>query len=295
MTVIFDGRAVAQAEMAQLRIRVAGLTIQPEVVSFYFREDPGSVYYARYKRRWAMQVGIKFTLHEQTLSVSLEETLMALRRECRRRTRAGLIIQKPARRTFEAYFRQLGQPIPDFSVWWSQLVALIPLERDVDGLAPATQKLLKQGKKVLCLPATVRAVLKSLAAFDLSDKRILIIGRTDLLGWPLYYYWRQLGYDVTLVGKKELARLTASQTRLAPFQVLISAAGVPGLITGDLIAPETILVDVGEPQPDIERVSCEGKAAFLTPVPGGVGPLTVVSLLENSLILSESSRELEPI
>ena len=192
------------------------------------------------------------------------------------------MIQKPTRATFERF-----RPGDDFDEWWLSLVRLIPPRRDVDGLSPYTQQKLDRGQKVSVVPATVKAVLTALTQFELTGKKILILGKSDLLGRPLTGYWRGLGLDVAWWDKDECERALASPDKLKNFAVIVTATGTPGLIKGDMISDGVIIVDVGEPRPDVDLVSVRGKAAFLTPVPGGIGPLTILSLLENSLVLSQ--------
>jgi 5,10-methylene-tetrahydrofolate dehydrogenase/methenyl tetrahydrofolate cyclohydrolase len=91
--------------------------------------------------------------------------------------------------------------------------------------------------------------------------------------------------EVELVGKKELNKIIEQEKSLSKFRLIISATGQKNLITGDLIAQHSLIIDVGEPQGDIDLPSCLNKADFITPVPNGVGPMTVVSLMANALDL----------
>jgi len=193
----------------------------------------------------------------------------------------GLIIQKPSRAVYEA----VGK-LP-YSQWWLELVSAIAQNKDVDGLHPET---LKAGN---ILPATCRAVLAILVEalggspenVQHQGKKISIIGRSDLLGKPLAQELLRQGANVELLGKKDLAERQVSGEYLLNSDVVISATGVANLITPDMVSEGVITIDVGEPQPDISRAVAM-KASFFTPVPGGVGPMTVVSLLENGFRLT---------
>jgi methylenetetrahydrofolate dehydrogenase (NADP+)/methenyltetrahydrofolate cyclohydrolase len=148
------------------------------------------------------------------------------------------------------------------------------------------------------LPATVSAVLIALDAagfWQLSDwqrQKICILGKSDLLGTPLAAELRNRGVMVELLGRNEIeARLQNAKGAFADAQVVISAIGKAQFITGEMIRESSIIIDVGEPRPDVERASVEPKAAFFTPVPGGIGPLTVVSLLENAVELVTTGKD----
>jgi 5,10-methylene-tetrahydrofolate dehydrogenase/methenyl tetrahydrofolate cyclohydrolase len=110
-----------------------------------------------------------------------------------------------------------------------------------------------------------------------------------LLGIPLHKKLLELGWpqeSVYLVGRRELDELKARPEKLTDFKLIVAATGVPGLITGDEIGEGSVLIDVGEPQGDFDFESCRQKARFITPVPGGVGPMTVICLMKNCLTLA---------
>ena len=193
----------------------------------------------------------------------------------------GVMVQKPRRTSYEqAWEAQKQTDYLGFSEWWQTLVTNIPEEKDVDGLSPAVLEKLRRGEQPKVLPATVKAVLRSLQNVDCGQKKILVIGKSGILGLPLTQYWRNLGYEVENWGRKEFER-----ERLRDFALIVSATGRPNLILGDNLQSDVILIDVGEPKGDCEWLSCVKKASFITPVPGGIGPLTVAMLLENAVII----------
>lgn len=287
MTEILDGKKLAQERLARVRERVQQLAQPVQLLSFWFQEDSGSALYTRKKAETAASVGINFQAH--TCSLTEDNTKLIERiKETIASFTGGVMIQKPTRATFAA----AGYNPDDFDEWWRRLVSLIPSDQDVDGLSPVTQDLLVHGQKVAVLPATVKAVLIALEKFDLKQKKILILGKSDLLGRPLAGYWQSLGLAVTLWEESDFQKSLETPEKLTSFDVIVSATGSKGIIRGDLIQPGSLIVDVGEPDADVDRASVEGKAAFLTPVPGGIGPLTIASLMENSLILGEFDGEL---
>ncbi len=198
-----------------------------------------------------------------------------------------------------------------FNTWWQRLVSAIKPEKDVDGLSPTTLEAIKDGtweEKGLVPPATAKAVFNIVNTYasDWPEKRIAIIGKSDLVGKPLYYIFKHvleeevwatsiscrleeeeeddLEKQLVLLGKKELNELVNSGQMLKQFDIVISATGRPDLIDASMVKEGVALIDVGEPKGDVHS-SAYKKASFYTPVPGGVGPVTVVSLMENGVEL----------
>lgn len=151
-------------------------------------------------------------------------------------------------------------------------------EKDVDGL----------GKQSLFTPATAMAIDWLLAGYniDLTGKNIAIIGNGRLVGSPLYYLWSKSGLDVTVYNSK--TKDLASAIKLA--NVIVTATGVPGLIKSDMIRPESVIVDAGTASEngkiigDVSDDIRERKDITITPIKGGVGPLTVAALFENVIL-----------
>lgn len=151
----------------------------------------------------------------------------------------------------------------------------------MDCLTTKNLALLKTGKPHF-LPATTKAVVSVLesAKVDLAGKRIVIVGSRGFVGEPLFDYLRGQGLNVAGVDKE--TKNLAAVTREAG--ILISATGVPNLIKKEMVKEGAAVIDVGYPKPDIDFERIKKIASFITPVPGGVGPLTVISLLENVLL-----------
>ena len=123
---------------------------------------------------------------------------------------------------------------------------------------------------------------------NVGQEKTIIIGKSDLLGIPLYYELLRRGENsqesqqkIELIASQELKERMQSGQKLLDASIVISATGIKNLITGDMVSAGVTVIDVGEPKPDVDFVSVSPKASFITPVPGGVGPMTVISLLEN--------------
>jgi methylenetetrahydrofolate dehydrogenase (NADP+)/methenyltetrahydrofolate cyclohydrolase len=190
---------------------------------------------------------------------------------------SGVLIQKP---TKEVWMQTTGIHDPiKFDAWWQQLIGVLDAKKDVDCLTNENLGRVYLGKWML-LPATVKAVLlilrEALGGEGVSGRKIAVIGRSELVGRPLAAVLESYGAYVGLFGASNMDRKAICQA-----DVVISATGVPKLVTEDLIKEGDIVIDVGAPKGDVDFESVVKKAGFITPVPGGVGPVTVVSLLEN--------------
>jgi methylenetetrahydrofolate dehydrogenase (NADP+)/methenyltetrahydrofolate cyclohydrolase len=281
----------------------------PHIAAVLFSEDKGSVLYSTLKQQVAERVGMKYTLHKVTISQSVSEIVTKITQLNQDQSITGIIIQKPRRSIWAQANHLEGSPKDikaAFDTWWQLLTSQINPKKDVDGLHPETYQAIVDGTwqaKGKVLPATVKAVLivlkevqkleqSSVLLENKKQKNIVILGKSDLLGKPLYALLTRTKYvfdseqvtKVSLWGRAELKRAREQGRSLLDADIIISATGVPGLITAADVSEGCVLIDVGEPRPDFDLSSTNSvlaKAAFLSPVPGGVGPLTVVSLLES--------------
>ena len=213
----------------------------------------------------------------------------------------GIIIQKPRRTTWvdatHATFPDKLTEQEAYQTWWRSLTVCISAEKDVDGLRPETLSAIEDGSWVaqgLVLPATCKAVLDILQVAGVlpvvdAPPKVLVIGKSDILGLPLSFELRNQGCFVENVGTVGFRELVASANGLKDFTVIVSATGVRKLVHDpSSLRLGVVLIDVGEPSPDIDQAAVSSVASLITPVPGGVGPVTVVSLLENAVTLESA-------
>jgi methylenetetrahydrofolate dehydrogenase (NADP+)/methenyltetrahydrofolate cyclohydrolase len=330
MTIIFDGEKLAKQKELKLKQKVAAYHakgIYPKVAAIFFHEDQASALYTSLKKQSAEALGIAYQAKAFSFASPVEEIQKYIEELNVDSSVTGIIIQKP-------WTKKWLESVPNgnFNEWWGSLVSKIAtkkshgVNKDVDGLAPATLAAIKNGtwmEEQMVLPATARAVLSILkdyrakvdSNFSYLTENVLIIGRSDLLGRPLYWHIKNLMQkgatipqtfgeacqiavtqsqvsknkcEVKLVGKQDLEELIEQKKSLSEFRLIISATGQKNLIKGSLIAEHSIIIDVGEPQGDVDLPSCLNKADFITPVPNGVGPMTVISLMANALDLLKS-------
>lgn len=299
---IFDGYAFAATREIALQQDVEHLQKQGTslvISAILFLEDSGSRLYTRLKQEAAQRVGIEYRVIEHRLSdpvASIQATVERLNADT---TVTGIIIQKPRRSTWVAAtadnFQNSNSEREAYSSWWHSLTKRIAVKKDVDGLHPQTLQAIEQNtwkQQGLVLPATCQAVLDILSEAQVlpaqsTKPNVLVLGKSDILGLPLSAELHNLGCTVTNVGSAGYQKLLHAMEQLKSFDVIVSATGVHRLLNQPTaVKPGVVLVDVGEPLPDIEIDAFSQVARFITPVPGGVGPVTVVSLLENVVNLS---------
>jgi len=287
-TIIFDGRAFAREREVMLKKEVENLGIAPRILSVVFEEDEESLKYVDLKKQVAVRVGIEFD--EEVLSVhqSIKEVSNRVKHSCKREDVQGVLIQKPTRRVWQEAIG--GKWKSTFSSWWNMVTANLCEAKDVDCLSKVSLGAVYSGEWKI-LPAAVKAVVliidQALGANLLVDrgglgsKKVVVVGKSELVGRPLAAVLEQFEGGVHNCGIK--TEDLAAYTREA--DILVSATGRPGLIEAEMVKEGIVVVDVGSPKGDVDFESVKEKASFITPVPGGVGPVTVVSLLENLLEL----------
>lgn len=285
---IFQGQQYAGEKEDQLQANVRELSRKGQqitIAAILFVEDVGSQLYTRLKSEAAARVGISYLQKPFSITDSVESISEKISELNADAVVTGIIIQKPTKKIWNAH------NIGDFNEWWMKLVSQLSLEKDVDGLHPQTLAAIADGNWIeqgRVLPATCQAVVEILEknTTALQQSKVLILGKSDLLGTPLYYYLSHKNCSVELLRRTEIEERMQDGRKFFDAAILVCATGIPGLVTGDAISPGVVIVDVGEPRGDVNALSVTEKATFLTPVPGGVGPMTVVCLLENAVKLA---------
>lgn len=270
MTKIVDGKSLAQEIANRLKKEVNDLNlrgVKPKLVIVGIKPDTRSQVYIRMKLKRAEEIGI-IAEYVDLSNRSHAECVEKVTELSNDKSVHGIILQLP------------------LAGWYDpqDLIDYIDPAKDVDGLTSTNQTALEQNKPGI-VPATPLAVMQILKVneVELKDKIVCIVGRSHLVGMPLRYLLEHTGAKV-LVGHrqiKNIAELTLQS------DIVISAAGSPGLITKDMIKKDTVVIDVGindidnKLRGDVDFESVSKIARLITPVPGGVGPMTVVMLLQN--------------
>lgn len=282
MTII-DGKAISAALKESIRQRVAELPEKygrvPHLVVVRVGEDPASVVYVRNKEKACEAVGIRnstIVLSETTAQEELLSLIEALNGDD---TLDGILVQLP-----------LPKHISE-----ARVIETIAREKDVDGFHPYNVAGLWQ-KTPHVSPCTPAGIMKLLAAIgvDPKGKRAVVIGRSNIVGLPVAKMLLDANATVTLCHTRTVD--LPSVTRQA--EILVVAAGRAKMVTGDMVAPGAIVIDVGmdrDPETgklcgDVDFDSVAPIAGAITPVPGGVGPMTIACLMENTLECFLASR-----
>jgi len=268
---IIDGKAIAARIREEVAREVAAMPSPPGLATVLVGEDPASEVYVRMKREDSAQVGIESIHHEFGAEVS-EGELAALLRSLDAEDRVhGILLQLPLP-------KHLDQ---------DALISLIDPTKDVDGLTPLSAGLLTQGQAGAICPCTPAGVMELLreGEVELDGARAVVIGRSILVGKPLAALL--LAADATVTHCHSHTHDLAEVCRQA--DVLIAAAGSPGLVTAEMVRPGAVVIDVGSNRGesglvgDVDFDAVREVAGAITPVPGGVGPMTRAMLLVNTL------------
>jgi methylenetetrahydrofolate dehydrogenase (NADP+)/methenyltetrahydrofolate cyclohydrolase len=276
---ILDGKAVAAKALAEVKASVQDFSrksgITPTLAVVLVGDFPPSQIYVRTKKKAADRVGIAARDYLYPAGCS-QDALLATLRE---------INQDPS---IHAVLLQL--PLPSGLDEDAAIAAIAP-EKDADGLHPFNLGALLAGKPTLvpCTPAGCVEILDHYGV-DLVGAEAVVLGRSRLVGRPLAQLL--LGRHATVTMCHTRTRNLAAHTRRA--DVLCVAAGKAGVVTGDMIKEGAVVIDVGINRLDSGKVvgdvdfdSARAKARAITPVPGGVGPMTVAMLLRNTLLAAQ--------
>ena len=268
---ILDGSAVAAALRAELAERVAALGFRPGLAVVLVGDDPASAVYVRGKDRAAKSVG----LDAETIrlpAISSEAALL------------DVVARLNADPAVDAILVQL--PLPPQLRKHAVMEAIDPA-KDVDGLHPLNVGRLAEGLPSL-VPCTPLGVMKLLAAAGtmIAGARGVVLGRSPLVGRPMAALLTNADATVTLAHSR--TRDLPAECRRA--DILVAAVGRAEMVRGDWVAPGAAVIDVGINRVadgrlvgDVAFAECVGHAGVLTPVPGGVGPMTIACLLENTV------------
>jgi methylenetetrahydrofolate dehydrogenase (NADP+)/methenyltetrahydrofolate cyclohydrolase len=233
-------------------------------------EDPASAIYVRRKREASGEVGIQSFDHEPDGSIT-QEALLELVAELNDSDEVdGILVQLPLPEQVDA----------------DAIIGALDPGKDVDGLTPTNAGRLARGEPAL-VPATPRGIMELLASADVDPegKEAVIIGRSNLVGRPLFSLL--LGANATVTVGHSRTRNLGEVCRRA--EILVAAAGKPRLITADMIRPGATVIDVGTNRTDdglvgdVDFEPAKEVAGAISPVPGGVGPMTIAMLLVNTV------------
>lgn len=273
---IISGKELSTRLKQQMREQVAGFPAEfgrvPHLVVILVGENPASVSYVTGKAKASEAVGIRNTTIRKPESISEEELLSLIRVLNADDGVDGILVQLP-----------LPKHISE-----DKVIATIAKEKDVDGFHPLNVAALwqKQPCTVACTPKGIIRMLKE-AGVQIAGKRAVVVGRSNIVGLPVSKLLLDENATVTIAHSRTAD--LASVTRSA--EILVVAIGRPRFITADMVSEGAVVIDVGvnrDPETgklcgDVDFQAIEPKASVITPVPGGVGPMTICCLMENTI------------
>ncbi|MFY2559222.1 bifunctional methylenetetrahydrofolate dehydrogenase/methenyltetrahydrofolate cyclohydrolase FolD [Corallococcus terminator] len=275
MAQLIDGKAVAARVRAEVKAEVDRLKAErglvPGLAVVRVGEDPASKTYVTGKKKAAEEVGFNSWEHHRDSTVSQEELLALVHRLNEDPTVHGILVQLPLPRHIDA----------------DVIISAVKPEKDADGFHPmnAGSLLLGRAATRACTPLGVMRLLEEIGC-EPSGKNAVVVGRSNIVGKPMALMLLQRNATVTICHSK--SDLPAEVSRA---DILVVAVGVRELVKGAWIKPGAVVIDVGMNRKeednklvgDVEFAAASERASFITPVPGGVGPMTIAMLIRNTL------------
>lgn len=279
--VILDGKKVSSQMREALRIQAAALRergVEPHLAVILVGENPASQIYVRNKERGCEKTGIRSTvirLNENCTQSELENTVLALNADAGVH---GILVQLP----LPAHLNE------------NAVLALIDPRKDVDGFHAYNAGRLLTGQAGF-VPCTPLGAMEMLDAYQIpiAGKRAVVVGRSNIVGKPMALLLLARNATVTVCHSRtqDLAQITREA------DILVCAVGKPGFITADMIKPGSTVIDVGinrvdgKVVGDVDFEAASEVAGYITPVPGGVGQMTITMLLSNTLRAAQALSE----
>lgn len=271
---ILDGKRLAQKLGEDLKAEIAGLKSPVCMVSVMAGDDKSALSYANSQKKTAERVGIEYELVILPAAISQKDLEAKLKQLSADASVHAVILQKP---------------VPD-GIDFQAAGRHIAVVKDVEGLnAPNLGQLLLGGTKILpCTPLAVMEHLKAIPNFSLRGKNVVVVGRSEIVGKPVALMLLAESATVTIChsGTSQAGTLEA---HLGTADVVVAAIGKAKFIKGEWIKKGAVVIDVGinsvdgKIVGDVDFDSAKERAAYITPVPGGVGPVTSVCLMRNAV------------
>ena len=271
---LLSGKDIAADLELKLAMRLKKLSHSPGLGFIRIGEDPASLVYIQIKKKKCKEVGIRSIDCELPETTSFEEIAYHIHQLYQDQNVHGILLQLP----LPSHLDPLA------------LFALIDPEKDVDGFHPYNMGKLLLGDLSGYIPCTPKGIHLLLSSYDitLSGKHVVIVGRSNIVGKPLAALLMQK--DPSCNATVTVAHSCSTQTKELCLQadILVAALGKPGYITQKMVRPHAVVVDVGINRQgatlvgDVDFAHVAPRVSFITPVPGGIGPMTVASLLLNT-------------
>ncbi|MDD5107993.1 MAG: bifunctional 5,10-methylenetetrahydrofolate dehydrogenase/5,10-methenyltetrahydrofolate cyclohydrolase [Candidatus Omnitrophica bacterium] len=271
MAKLLEGKFVAEKIKEELSLYIRTLKQPPVLASILVGNNPAALTYVKSQEKVAQSLGVVYKLHQLADNISEGELIDFILKLNAEKNVNGIVVQ---------------MPLPQ-NISYKKICDFISPNKDIEGIHPLNIGKLLFGcaRITVCTPAAVMELLKS-TGIDLYGKEALVVGHSEIVGKPLVLLLLEKFATVTVchIATSKAGKLEEHVRRA---EILIVAVGQPGLIKGEWIKKGAIVVDVGINRigdkivGDVDFEAAEKNASFITPVPGGVGPLTVAILMRN--------------
>jgi len=289
---VIDGKEVAKSVKHQLKDRIEALKergITPGLATVLVGDDPASAIYVRSKARACEKLGLYSEVIKKPAATTQAELIAIVDRLNNDPKISGFLVQSP-----------LPKPLDELAV----TLAIKP-EKDVDGFHPVNVGKMLIGTPGL-LPCTPHGIIKLMEHYEIdpSGKEVVIVGRSNIVGKPMaaLLMQKQKMANATVTVAHSRTKNLAEVARRA--DILIAAIGQPQFVTADMVKEGAVIIDVGvnrvdDPDSekgyrlvgDVDYDACFEKASYITPVPGGVGPMTIAMLMYNTVTAAENQNK----
>jgi methylenetetrahydrofolate dehydrogenase (NADP+)/methenyltetrahydrofolate cyclohydrolase len=278
MAQLIDGKAVAARVRAEVKAEVDRLKaergITPGLAVVRVGEDPASQVYVGGKKKAAAEVGFNSWEHHRDASITQDELLALVRQLNDDPAVHGILVQLPLPKHIDA----------------DAIISAVKPEKDADGFHPMNAGNLLLGRPATraCTPYGIMRLLEEIGC-DPAGKRAVVVGRSNIVGKPMALMLLQKNATVTIAHSKSDVRREVEGA-----DIVVVAVGVKELVKGEWIKPGAVVIDVGMNRlpdgklvGDVEFAKAAERASYITPVPGGVGPMTIAMLIRNTLEAAE--------
>ncbi|KPJ69701.1 5,10-methylene-tetrahydrofolate cyclohydrolase [candidate division WOR-1 bacterium DG_54_3] len=279
MAVIIDGRSIAKGIRGGVAGEVKNLKekhgVVPKLCVVLVGENPASQIYVRGKEKACAEAEISSETRRIPSSIKEKQLIDLIRKLNKDKSVHGILVQLPLPKELDTV-KILNEILP---------------EKDVDGLHPLNMGKLLKGEGPLFIPCTPQGIIELILSTgtEIKGKEAVVVGRSNIVGKPVSILLLERHATLTICHSR--TRDLGEVTRRA--DILVAAVGSPQIIRGDMVKEGALVVDVGVNRVgeklvgDVDFESAKSRAAFITPVPGGVGPMTIAMLLKNTLLAAQ--------
>lgn len=275
---LLDGRKLSQKILDELREKIKGIAKPLRLAIVMVGRDPTALSFIKQKERSCEDAGIGFKFYKYPEDITTARLRKNIHTVCKLKKNTGVIVQLPLPPHINKQY----------------MLNTVPPEKDVDALSEKSLGKFYTGRLPI-LPPTIAGIMRLLREYkiEVKGKNTVIVGAGTLVGKPMATHLINQGATVTVLNEhtSDISRHTKNA------EILISGVGKPGLITGDMVSEGVVVVDAGlaevgggKIRGDVDFDSVSKKASYITPVPGGVGPMTVAMLLVNVVALAEKDK-----